>query len=194
MRRDVCCLLSIAALFVLGATSSAAARDYDDDDIDPTRLYGGLWLGFGGDAEVDGDDMFTGDLETTVGGQLGVDRIVSRYFSLGAEARFGAIKWKQFDGSKLIDLDFKPRLRLPLRSLPLEFYAAVPVGLTIPRLRDINGRPDDKIGWNVGAGGGVNFFITDDFGLNAEPMWLMHDFGDYRLKQFSLFLNVILAL
>jgi hypothetical protein len=194
MYRHVRCLFAVAALSLFGATSSAAARDYYDEDIDPTRIYGGLWLGFGGDAEVDGDGEFSGDLETTVGGQFGVDRIVSRYFSLGGEARFGRARWKQYDGTKLIDLDFKPRLRLPLRSSPVEFYAAVPVGLTIPRLRDNAPGPDGPVGWNVGAGGGINFFITDDFGLNAEPMWIMHDFGDYRLKQFSLFLNLVLAL
>lgn len=193
MHRHVRVLIAVAALSLFGAASRAAADDYDDDRIDPTRLYGGLWLGFGGDAEVDGDDNFAGDLETTVGGQIGLDRVMSRWFSLGAEARFGRVKWKQFDGSKLIDLDIKPRLRIPL-SAPIELYAAVPVGITIPRLRDVDNAPDDSVGWNVGAGAGINFFITDDFGLNAEPMWIMHDFGDYRLKQFSLFLNAVLAL
>lgn len=193
MHRHVRVLIAVAALSLFGAASRAAADDYDDDRIDPTRLYGGLWLGFGGDAEVDGDDNFAGDLETTVGGQLGLDRVMSRYFSLGAEARFGRVKWKAFNGSKLIDLDIKPRLRIPLRA-PIELYAAVPVGITIPRLRDVDNAPDDSVGWNVGAGAGINFFITDDFGLNAEPMWLMHYFGDYRLKQFSLFLNAVLAL
>ena len=166
MRRDVCFLVAVAALTLFGTTHSAAAQDYDDDSVDPTRLYGGVWLGFGGDAEVDGDDQFSGDLETTVGGQIGVDRVISRYFSLGGEARFGRARWKQFDGTKLIDLDIKPRLRLPLRR-SIELYAAVPVGLTIPRLRDVPNAPDSSTGWNIGAGGGINFFITDDFGLNA---------------------------
>lgn len=191
MRRGVCFLLAVAALSVFGATSSVSADDdYDNDAIDATRLYGGVWLGFGGDAEIDGDDQFAGDLETTVGGQIGLDQVVSRYFSLGAEARFGRAAWKAFN-SKLIDLDFKPRLRLPLRR-SIELYAAVPVGITIPRLDD--DLPEGKTGWNIGAGAGINLFITDDFGLNAEPMWIMHDFDDFRIKQFSLFLNAVLAL
>ena len=111
-----------------------------------------------------------------------------------AEARFGRVQWKQFNGSKLIDLNFKPRLRLPLTNAPIELYATTPIGLTIPRIRDVDSAPDGSTGWNVGAGAGLNLFLTDDFGLNAEPMWIMHDFGDYRLKQFSLFLNAVLAL
>lgn len=183
--------LWIAVALLLGGTSSAAAYD---DNVDPTRLYGGVWLGFGGDADVDGDNQFAGDLETTVGGQIGLDAVVSRYFSLGGEARFGRVKWKQFDGSKLIDLDFKPRLRLPLTNAPIELYATTPVGLTIPRLRDVDMAPAANTGWNVGVGAGINLFLTDDFGLNAEPMWIMHDFGPYRIQQFSLFLNAVLAL
>lgn len=191
MRRDALYLLGSAILLFFATTSPAAARDYEDG-IDPFRLYGGLWLGFNGDADIDGDHEFAGDLKTTVGGQVGVDAVVLRHLSLGGEARFGAVRWKVGDSSKLIDLDFKPRLRFPLRSAPVEFYATVPVGITIPRVPD--NAPDAKTGWNFGAGAGINFFFTKDIGINAEPMWLMHDFGDYRLKQFSLFLNLVLAL
>jgi hypothetical protein len=192
MRRGVCFLLAVAALSVFGASNVSADYDgdYDDDAVDDTRLYGGLWLGFGGDAEIDGDNQFAGDLETTVGGQIGLDQVMSRYFSLGGEVRFGRAAWKAFN-SKLIDIDVKPRLRLPLRR-SIELYAAVPVGVTIPRLDDA--LPEGKTGWNIGAGAGINLFLTDNFGLNAEPMWIMHDFDDYRIKQFSLFLNAVLAL
>lgn len=198
-----------ASVFILASllltpllASRAAAHDYDREGgrVDATRLYGGLWLGFGGDAEWDGDAEFAGDLETTVGGQFGVDVVATRYFSLGGEARIGAVKWKVDDRSKLIDLDFKPRLRLPLRNAPIEFYATVPVGLTVPRLARLGEDPvDTRVGWNLGAGGGVNFFITEDFGLNVEPMWLMHKFkadhgGEFTLKQFALFLNAVVAL
>jgi hypothetical protein len=187
---------------MFGASSRAEARDYDYDGVDPTRLYGGLWLGFGGDAEFDGDRQFAGDLETTLGGQFGVDVVVARYFSLGGEARIGASRWvRTGDRTKLIDLAFKPRLRFPIRRTPLELYFAVPVGVTIPRLAD-GGPPgvDGKVGWNLGVGGGLNFWITESFGLNVEPMWLVHRFGtdgpgnpDYTLKQFALFLNAAVA-
>jgi hypothetical protein len=205
MRRYVSFVCLGAVLIVCSASSRVQARDWDREynGVDPTRLYGGLWLGFGGDAEFDGDDQFAGELETTLGGQFGVDVVVLKHLSLGGEARIGASKWiRTGDRTKLIDLDFKPRLRFPLGRSPFELYFAVPVGVTIPRLAD-GGPPgvDGKAGWNLGVGGGVNFWITDFFGLNVEPMWLVHKFkvssddGDnyYTLKQFSLFLNAAFA-
>lgn len=204
MRRNVSFGFLGAVLMVCCVSSRVQARDWDDDyrGVDPTRLYGGVWLGFGGDAEFDGDDQFAGDLDTTLGGQFGVDVVVLRHLSLGGEARIGASKWiRTGDRTKLIDLAFKPRLRFPLGRSPLELYFSVPVGITIPRLAD-GGPPgaDGKAGWNLGVGGGLNFWITDSFGLNVEPMWLVHRFkvdsdGDYQytLKQFSLFLNAAFA-
>lgn len=199
MSRNLCVLLCAAALSLLGGVSNASADLDDNDRYDPRRLYGGLWLGFGGDAEIDGDDNFAGDLETTVGGQVGLDWVTARYLSLGFEGRIGAVKWKAADRSKLIDLDFKPRLRFPLDNAPVELYLTLPVGLTIPRLGDIGEQDGDgDLGWNIGGGAGVNVFFTESFGLNAEPIWIMHKFGagpgDYTIKQFSLMLNAVIAL
>jgi opacity protein-like surface antigen len=203
MRRRFSTLLCAMALTVFGVSSQAAA-DWDDDNdrYDDTRIYGGLWLGFGGDIEFEGIDV--GDLGKTIGGQAGVDVVVARYFSLGGEVRVGGFDVDGFDTrNRLIDLDFKPRLRLPLRG-PLELYATVPVGLTIPRLADIEGRGglDENLGWNLGVGAGLNWFLTDNFGLNVEPIWLMHNFGfegplgdgDVKMKQFAVMLNAVLAL
>jgi hypothetical protein len=194
------CLSTVLAIFT--ATSHAAAQG-DDNLIDDTRLYGGLWLGFGGDAELDGDDEFGGSLETTVGGQFGLEQVIARYLSIGAEVRIGAVKWNSTgDRSKVIDLDFKPRLRFPLRNTPLELYVTVPVGLTVPRLGDVDtGNTDGKIGWNVGAGAGLHVLLTDSFGINVEPIWLLHRFkvegggekNDLSVKQFSLLINAVLA-
>lgn len=201
MRKPVWMLICAAALSIFGATSEAAA-DYDDNDVDDTRIYGGLWLGFGGDAEFDENNV-DADLGGTLGGQFGFDIVTARYFSLGGEARIGAAKFQDTgDRSKIIDLDFKPRLRLPLYRLPIELYAALPVGLTIPRLADFanDTNLDGKVGWNIGAAVGANWFITDSFGLNVEPAWLMHRFkvdganNDFTLKQFALFINAVIAL
>jgi hypothetical protein len=190
-----------SAILTLAALSSRAAAD---DRHHPTRIYGGLWLGFGGDIEVDGvGDV--GDLGKTIGGQGGVDVIVARYLSLGGEVRVGGFDVGSFDDrSRLIDLDFKPRLRLPIDDSPLELYLTVPVGLTIPRLADVgNGNDvDENIGWNVGVGGGVNAFVTHRFALNVEPIWLVHHFGtdgtdgggDVKIKQFAILLNAVLAI
>lgn len=199
MPKSICLLSCAAALALLGSSSRAQARDWDDRHyVDPTRIYGGLWLGFAGDADGPPD----ADLDTLLGGQFGVDTVLARHFSLGGEARIGAAKFERTgDRSKLIDLDVKPRVRFPL-GRSVELYLAVPVGLTIPRLADIDdGDTNGKVGWNFGVGPGINVFLTDSFGLNAEPMWLWHRFGvdgpgdnHYTLKQFSLFLNAVFAL
>lgn len=205
MLRSVCFLLCAAALTVLGSVSTASADLDKNDRYDPRRLYGGLWLGFGGDAELDNDGEFGGDLETTVGGQVGLDWVTWRYLSLGFEGRVGAVKWKSADRSKLIDFDFKPRLRFPLTGTPVELYATAPVGITIPRLAKVGDvDPDANVGWNIGAGAGINVFLTDAIALNAEPIWLMHKFGvegpgpigdaKFVVKQFSLMINIVFAL
>jgi hypothetical protein len=201
MRRNVSFLFCAAVLTLFGSTSTASADLDDNDRYDPRRLYGGLWLGFSGDAEADGDDQFSGDLDTTLGGQVGMDWVAQRWISLGFEARLGAARWERMkDRSKIIDLDFKPRFRF-FSTGPIELYATTPVGLTIPRLADFDNRPlDGNIGWNFGVGAGINVFLTDSFGLNAEPIWLMHKFGvggdadGYTLKQFSVMLNAVILL
>jgi hypothetical protein len=199
MHRHVPWWLCAVALTVLGTASHVEARDYDRDD--PTRIYGGLWLGFGGDIEYEGRDV--GDLGKTIGGQAGVDVRVGRWLSLGGEARVGGFDVGQFDDrNRLIDLDFKPRLYIPLHA-PVEIYLAVPIGLTIPRLSDVDGRgQDENIGWNVGVGPGLNVFLTHGFGLNVEPMWMFHHFGvdgtdgndKITVKQFAVLLNAVFAI
>lgn len=204
MARHVKWLMCAVALIVLGSASQAQARPYRYDNYDPTRLYGGVWLGFGGKIEVDGlGDV--GSLGKTIGGVAGVDVRVARWFSLGGEFRIGGFDvHRHFDDrNRLIDLDFKPRLYLPLKA-PVEIYGAVPVGLTIPRLSDIDGRaPDQTVGWNVGVGPGINVFFNHAFGMNVEPIWLYHHFniddhtngnGKVVVKQFSVMINALFAL
>lgn len=194
--------LFLSSLLAVFAAASPAAADDHTNLIPDTRLYGGLWLGFGGDADWDAPGANVGSLETTVGGQVGLEQVLARYFSLGAEVRFGSVKWKAADRSKLIDIDVKPRLRFPLRGTPLELYATVPVGLTIPRLADVDdGNLDGKVGWNWGVGAGLHVLLTDHFGLNVEPIWMQHHFkvdglgseDVFKVKQFSLLANAVLA-
>jgi hypothetical protein len=206
MRRYVQLLLCAAVLTGIGTSASSARADryYDHyDAYDSTRIYGGVWLGFGGDIVADGYGT-VGHLGNTLGGQGGVDVVVARYLSLGGEVRVGGFRAHPFDSrNRLIDLDFKPRLRLPLARTPLELYFTVPVGLTIPRLSDAAGNNvDNNIGWNVGVGGGINAFLTRSFALNAEPIWMVHHFGidgtdgngTVKVKQFAILLNAVLAI
>lgn len=206
----------VAVLAMFGGAARALAQPAGADDIPPLRLYGGLWLGFGGEMESDLDGplgiSFQGDddLITTVGGQLGLDFVALKYLAFGAEFRFGGFNSETgdddgLDRSKLIDIDFKPRLRFPARRVPLEIYLTVPIGLTIARLSDDlfpNVDLDEKVGWNLGVGGGITYFVLRRFGLNLEPIWLMHRFkvdvpvdfeADVALRQFSLLFNAVIA-
>lgn len=194
-------LVLFFALAQMAVVASTARAHSPDERYETQRLYGGVWLGFGGDAEVDGDNQFAGSLDTTLGGQFGMDWVTHRFVSLGFEARIGAARWERMhDRTKLVDLDFKPRFRFVTLG-PVELYATVPIGLTVPRPADVAQHHVDAkpLGWNVGAGAGINVFITDSFGLNAEPIWLYHHYkvdgpaDDFALKQFSLMLNALLA-
>ncbi|MDB4986732.1 MAG: hypothetical protein JWN04_1910 [Myxococcaceae bacterium] len=206
MRRHVQLFLCALALTYFGTSTAALAdgRWARDDHYDPTRIYGGVWLGFGGTVDVDHVGQ-VGNLGKTIGGQGGVDVVVARYLSLGGEVRVGGFRVGHFDDrNRLIDLDFKPRLRLPIDGTPLELYLTVPVGLTIPRLSDINGGTHlhENVGWNLGVGGGLNAFITHNFALNVEPIWLVHRFGidgtdgngHVKIQQFAIMLNAVLAI
>lgn len=200
MRRTVYLLCLAATLTVFGMSSQASADYYRDRDVDNTRIYGGLGLGFGGDLEIGNDEY---DLGTSIGGQFGADFILARFFALGAEARITGFELEGTSSrSRFIDLVAKPRLRFPL-SGRAEIYATVPIGLTIPRLGDFdNDGADEKLGWNVGVGAGLTFFLTNSFGLNVEPIYLIHKFGaevgdddaDATAKQFAILLNAVIAL
>jgi hypothetical protein len=217
MHKRVCLLFCLVALTMLASASRASADVRDRDGYrDNVRLYGGLWLGFGGNADVDYAGPLgirasapNDDQVTTIGGQVGFDIPVLRFLSLGGEARMGAFNTKGLDDngidrSKLIDLDFKPRLTFPLRRSPIELYFAVPVGLTIPILADDFGNGnavDANVGWNLGIGAGINFWLTQRIALNLEPNYLMHWFdldlpvgSGVKLQQFTLFFNAVFAL
>jgi hypothetical protein len=185
-----------------------------DDRRAPSRLrlLGGVHFGIGGTIEGD-RPPFDGeaDLATTYGGHVGVDAVVFRFFAIGGEVRAAAFNTEDaedrgVDRSFLVDLDVKPRLRIPFVHERFELYFSTPVGLTIPVLSDdisADGRVDGKVGWNLGIGGGMTFFITHHFGLNLEPMYVMRWFGvegpggtklDLSMRQFTLFTNAVIAL
>ena len=166
--------------------------------IPPTRLYGGIWLGFAGHSEMDGN-FYRPYGASTVGGQFGVDVVgFHEIFSLGAEVRFGAAKSSAGERSNLLDIVLKPRLRLVPENCPLEFYFTVPVGFTMPRIRDAGASGNANVGWNLGLGGGMNLFFSEHFGINVEPLWLTHRFkvdgGQLKISEFALFLNAVLAI
>lgn len=214
-------VVSAISLHLCGVMASSAVAQVEPDDteqaylnatthldiendwqISPTRIYGGVWLGFVGHSKVD-DGTYQAQGATTVGGQFGID-VVGFYnlLSLGAEVRLGSAKSAEGQRINLIDVALKPRLRLiPEENCPLELYLTAPVGVTIPRLSDSNPSDDANAGWNVGLGGGINLFLHDSFGVNIEPMWLTHRFkvdgaqgGKLTIQEFALFINAVLAI
>ena len=211
MIRSPLCVISLLVTFAtcLGSASSARADRYDPPGR--LRLLGGAHFGIGGSLE--GDRFpFDGeyDLATTYGGHVGVDAVVFRFFAIGGEVRAAAFNTEEaerrnIDRSFLVDIDVKPRLRIPFARQRFELYFSTPVGLTIPVLSDdisADGRVDGKPGWNLGLGGGMTFFFTEHFGLNLEPMYVMRWFGvegpggtelDLKMRQFTLFTNAVIA-
>ena len=163
------------------------------------RLYLGGLLGFAGnqawtfEAEQGGA---TGSVDASTGQKLayginlGATFFAVPFFDLGAEVRFAWAKAGEFDDqipalegespdtgrTMLVDIDVKPRLRLDLMHGRLELYVALPVGLTIPS------RPDEEdldtsLGWNLGVGPGLNYFLSSHVGLNLELMFLFHSYS-----------------
>jgi hypothetical protein len=191
-------------VFVSASSSDKVATTVEDDGfphISPTRIYGGLWLGFAGHTKLE-DNNYRAYGASTVGGQFGLDVVgFHDLLSLGAEVRFGAAKSNAGKRSQLLDVVLKPRLRLVPENSPLEFYFTTPIGFTVPRLSDSNAGSDGNVGWNFGVGGGANLFLGEGFGINVEPMWLTHRFkvngtgGDtLSIQEFALFLNAVLAI
>ncbi len=220
MRMTACVIRGLLVLATLVAAhsllpDSAHAWDrYHRDRPSHLRLLGGAHFGFVGELEPErsgtifADDY---DLATTYGGHFGVDAVVFRFFAIGGEARFSAFNTEEAEArdvrrSFLLEFDAKPRLRFAFARERMEFYFSTPLGLTVPILsRDINadGRIDGKPGFNLGIGGGFTFFITERFGLNVEPMYVMRWFAvdvpgrddvDVRMRQFTLFTNAVIAL
>jgi hypothetical protein len=212
--------LSLAVVVLgLGSAGVAQAHDrYDRHDHHPDtpsrlRLLAGAHFGIGGTLEGDNDSPLDGklDLAPTYGGHVGVDAVVFRFFAIGGEVRASAFNTedadeRDIDRSVLVDIDAKPRLRIPFVHERLELYFSTPIGLTVPILSEElapNDRVDGKVGWNLGIGGGLTFFFTRRIGLNLEPMYVMRWFGietpggrdvDLKMQQFTLFTNVVLAI
>jgi hypothetical protein len=223
MTTQACVLRALVAFGVLVTVQALPARSlawdrhhrHSDHHDGPShlRILTGPHFGIAGELEPDdGASIFDEiDLATTYGAQLGVDAVVFRFFAIGGEARFAAFNLEAadergVDRSFLLDFDVKPRLRFAIARERMEFYFSTPLGLTVPILADdidAGGSIDGKPGFNLGVGGGFTFFITDRFGLNVEPMYVMRWFGvegpggidaDLQMRQFTLFTNVVLAL
>lgn len=158
----------------------------------PLRFYGGFSVAVRGERK-EKNVTDSRNLDPTVGLQGGVDYVVMDYFAIGGETRFLWTKPDEQAGRDFLwDLVVKPRGRYELKNKPIEIYGTLPIGLTVPGL-DGSAR-EGKVGFTVGMLGGVNWFFTENFGVNAEAGWIFHRFGEktpthdttYKMNQFLL--------
>ena len=166
------------------AAVSDAPVESGDEKPGSFRLYLGGLIGFSGNQsaqlKIAGESEGSGDnnLAVSYGFDVGARFFAVRLFDLGAELRLGWIKPAAdetvYERSLLVDIAVKPRLRFDFAQGRGEFYLAAPVGLTIPSLPEgVSG----SVGWNVGAGAGVTYFVSKNVGLNLEAMMLFHGYG-----------------
>jgi hypothetical protein len=153
------------------------------------RLYLGGRLNVLGNRHLETTEFYgDADLKAGVGGQLGFEWVPTRFFGIGAEARLLSNKVDGGPATRLFDLTVKPSARIGLRSRPIEFYLALPVGLTVPS----SDGADLQVGGTVGFVGGLNWFFTRQFGLNLELGVLSHFYSfdefdiDITETQFTL--------
>jgi len=181
------------------------------------RLYGGVRLGVGGNMHISNDDdefdNGDADLKTSFGLQAGAEWVPVRWFGVGLELRLVPFNEEFGDQrDRFLDFALKPSFRGALRRIPLEFYGALPIGLSSVFADD----PIDEdvfdidvgVGGNIGFMAGMNYFLTPHFGLNFELGVLIHWYGadvlsegekvgslSYTLTQFTLLtLNAVYAL
>lgn len=181
------------------------------------RLHGGVRVGAGGEWSAVYDRSELGkderDLGATIGFQVGASQFW-RYVGIGGELRVNMFK---VDGARdrllTLDLVALPRGGYRLQDLPLEFYGALPIGMSVPFFDDDvsiecacgSVHPAEfKVGMTVGAVAGASYFFSDHVGANVEVGWLMHrygfadehdDKGNVKIKQGNvLTANVLFAL
>jgi hypothetical protein len=201
------------AVETTSSVSTAAPASSASINPGKLRILGGIHFGGGGDLRVDpdgGGGTAEFSLAPVVGLQAGVDYVMMQYFALGGELR--ATFWNTKDNSDgdvgrstFIDFDVKPRGRYVF-DFPLEVYGMLPLGLSVAALNDDWGNVSGGAGFNLGFGGGANYFFNEKIGVNSEMAAIWHWFGaEYeafgasadagmRTAQFYLFLNFVYAI
>jgi hypothetical protein len=143
----------------------------------PTRVYGGIHLGGGGNVKVmpEEGDSDKADMAFLVGFQAGLDHVIHPYVALGGEFRFTSTQADDVpddaDRLLLVDFTFKPRGRYEFNNIPLEIYLTLPVGLSVVAPRN---DADTKVNANFGVGPGATYFFNDKMGINTELLGIFH--------------------
>lgn len=191
----------------VSSSRSSSARSSSTGSRGPTRVYGGIHLGGGGNLKVMPEDFDSDkvDMKFLVGFQGGLDHVIHQYVALGGEFRFTSTDIKYADERPiLVDFTFKPRGRYEFSNIPLEVYGTLPLGFSVVAPRNDG---DTKFNMNFGIGAGAMYFFTEKLGINAELTGIFHWFRqtydgplntDFtvrnRMGQFYWFTNVVYVL
>lgn len=145
--------------------------DYDNDDFD----------------DVDFDDI---NMETTNGVGAQFDYALHEYFLLGGRLAFNFAEFDDddpgywddgddLDRFMLLNLDVVPKGRLPIAGAPIEFYAAVPLGISMnfpnDSLEDNLIVGDTSMGSGVSGNAsvhlGLHYWFNSNIGIMVEQGW-----------------------
>lgn len=216
-KRALSALFALALAFTAGSVqaqdpeagevsvSSSRSSSASTGSRGPTRVYGGIHLGGGGNVKImpeDFDSIKT-DMKFLVGFQGGLDHVIHKYVALGGEFRFTSTDFDARDRPILVDLAFKPRGRYEFSNIPLELYGTLPLGFSIVAPRN---EGDTKFNMNFGIGAGAMYFFTEKLGINTELTGIFHWYRETaevagldftvrnRFGQFYWFTNVVYVL
>jgi len=183
--------IRLTAITLLFWTATVEAQDPSER----VQLHLDGIAGFAGELSVDVDVEGQGassfadkPLEPSLGGYLGASVPIGHWFALEGGVALWAWRTNEMDREgrnreQLIDVVAKPRARLRLGSV--ELYAAMPLGLAVPRIADhtapnlrvAGAELSKELGWTIGAAAGGQVFVLSAVGLRAEVGYQRHSFG-----------------
>jgi hypothetical protein len=199
------------SLFALGLLASSTAQAERDEPLDDRYAVVKLMLGFNGRVAIDphapppASDSY--DLSTSFGVAAEYNVPLHDFFSIGA--LLGVTSWRSSPGSDAsasrnldFDLALVPRGRFVV-SPALELYVAVPIGLALDFLNELNlsnslslpvlgtnaGISIDggsALGFMIAAMVGARVALASGFGLIAELGYVHHAFTHSVTTNFDL--------
>jgi hypothetical protein len=181
-------LVRSAAIIAISICASSSAFAQDLKNEDGGHFAAKLMLGFGGEAEVEVDDIagfeFGGqtDMEMTYGLGLAYMHPLHEYFALGGQ--LALLSWTtdglediDADRSSMIDVSLVPQAKYAVMD-NLELYASLPLGLTFGFFGEDEIPPSLEVGGGFGFNAalmlGARVALSDGFGLLGELGYAYH--------------------
>ena len=129
-----------------------------------------------------------------IGGQLGLAFLIHRLIGIGFEARVTTFTETddEYDEGRMGLLEFvvSPSVRYSVTGLPIELYAVLPVGLTVPFAGQY---VDDHVGPTLGLAVGAVWFFVPHVGISFDVGGSVAWIGD-RAVFSTLSANLVFAL